>query len=138
MKKLFIFLGLFLLSFMSFSQSWKEYLSNKNLKIEYQYSNCNDDKNDIHQEKIFFRYTNLTENTIEINESISATYTNNGKEFQTKGDVPELIITLKPGEVLEGHCLEKTRTLVLFSKMLNTEASELKEFTITINNIKTK
>ena len=138
MKKLFIFLGLFLLSSMSFSQSWKEYSSDENLKIEYQYSYCNDDKNDIHQEKIFFRYTNMTENTLEVNESISATYTSNGKELQTKGDVPELIITLKPHEVIEGNCLDKNKTLVLFSKMLNIEASKLKNFTITINNIKTK
>ena len=124
------------LPLITFSQEWLPYSSNEKLQIDYKYMTCNDDANGIHQEKVLFKYTNLTENSLDVSLSITSSYINNGKEYSTKPDVKIINLILSPGQVLEGTCQEKNKALFLFSKMIDTEASALKNFTIIINEIK--
>ncbi|MBI5217899.1 MAG: hypothetical protein HY958_03100 [Bacteroidia bacterium] len=138
MKHLFLFLGFFVMPIIAFNQNWIPYSSNDKLKIEYMYSDCYDKTNGINRQNVLLRYTNFTNTTLEITLTITTTYTKNDKEFQTQGDKPKLTVTLLPGQSLEGDCLQKNRTLVLFSKMLDTGASVLKNFTIEINDITIK
>lgn len=138
MKIMIFIFGLFLYPAINFSQNWVTYSSDSKLKIEYKYSNCNDKTNGIYKENILFKYTNLTQTVIEADISISAIYSNNGKEYESKGDTPQYKIELNPNEIIEGNCSDKKRPLVILSKILNTEASVLKNFTITINSVKTK
>ncbi len=120
------------------SQNWISYSSDDKLKIEYCYADCHDKANGINQQKVLLRYSNLTDSTIEINLTITTIYAVNGKEFQTHGDNPKLQLTLLPHQLLEGDCKQKNRVFGFYSKMLDMEASELKNFTIIINGIKLK
>lgn len=138
MKKITLILGLFLYPVINYCQNWTTYSSDSKLKIEYTYANCHDEANGIHKENVFFKYTNLTQSKIEFDIEISAIYTNNEKEFEAKGDTPLYTIELSPNEIIEGSCIDKKRPLVILSKMLNTDASVLKNFTITINTKKQK
>ncbi len=117
-------------------QEWNVYSMDDKLKIEFRFDECHDKINDVHQQRVFFRYSNLTDNSLEVHLIMSSVYMKNGKETSIKNDKPEFILSLSPGQILEGNCNETDNFLNLFSKMLNFKSSELKDFTIKIAEIK--
>jgi hypothetical protein len=113
----------------AYSQEWGMYSTDGELKIEYKKVECVDIANGIYQEKVLFRYTNLTEREIEKDILVRGTYNNKGKVYQTQPDV-SFKLSLPGGKRVEGTCDEKEKALCLFSRMLDIESSQLLEFEV--------
>lgn len=134
--RIFLFMFFVCFSFSAKCQEWKQFSTNDKIKIEYRYGECHDNINDLHQQRVFLRYSNLTVNEISVNLNIIPVYVKEGKELSRKSDFSENNFKLLPGQVLEGNCDAKDNYLNFFSKMLNFKSSELKDFSIKIIEIK--
>src|SRR6476620_10416120 len=70
---------------------WKSYFKNNEVEILYRYSDCHDEHNGIHQQKILFRFVNLTGKEHEVIFSREYTYNNSSK---IKADKSEFSVKL--------------------------------------------
>lgn len=123
--KIFISALLCLCSSSLFSADWTSYFKNQQVEIQYQYAPCHDEHNGIHQQKVFLRFVNLSnqKETISFTKELQFS---NGKTGTAEGKL--FSVQLNAHETKEGNCEEKDNTLFLFSKQLNFAATELKKF----------
>ena len=110
----------------SFAQSnWKSDFKNDRLEIQHSYTECHDEANGIHQEKVLFRFVNLTNSEIEVSFNQELDY---GNKSKVQRDQKNYVLKLQAGEQLAGTCNDKFGALVVFSKQLNLTGRSLKRF----------
>lgn len=108
---------------------WATYYEDSSLSIKYLYRDCYDVANGINMQKILLSYTNKTQQSIEVTFQRKFAYNNTPASEPT--DENTFILTLKPGEVLEGSCDLKDKRFYFFVKMLDgTSQSVLSSFEI--------
>ena len=123
----------FLLSVITFSicatsfaaDEWKTYFKNEEVEILYRYAACHDETNGIHQQKVFFKFVNLTGKKEEIIFFREYFYSSSEKG---KADKAGFTVELNPNEVKEGECATQDRAFFIYSKQLNFASTELKKF----------
>lgn len=103
---------------------WKTYFKNNEVEIFYQYTDCHDIPNGLHQQKILLRFVNLKDKPVEVFYTKELTFSNS----VTKPDVREFSVHLNGLETLEGECDTKDNRLFIFSKQLNFNSTSLKHF----------
>jgi hypothetical protein len=124
---------LFLTSSLSHAQDvWKPYFENSQLIVEYKYSDCHDEANGIHQQKVLLRFLNLTNAAVDVSFQRKTDY---GKGYTTENNQQHLLLPAK-GEK-EGNCSEKDKSLFIFSKHLNMEGRSLRKFELNNINVTT-
>ncbi len=119
LKLLFtVLIGALLTSFHSLAQTnWKNYYDDQIATIEYRYFDCHRPEVGIHTQDIYLRFTNHTQATITISYHKQIAY--NNKPANAPSAENTFVVTLKPGEVLEGSCGLKDKRLYIFVKMLD-------------------
>ena len=124
---------LFLTSSLLHAQDvWKHYFENSQLKVEYRYSDCHDEANGIHQQKVLLRFSNLTNSAVDVSFQRKTDY---GKGYTTENNQQHLLVPAK-GEK-EGSCSEKDKSLFIFSKHLNMDGRTLQKFELSNINVTT-
>lgn len=104
---------------------WKSYFKNNEVEVLYRYSDCHDEANGIHQQKILLKFVNLQNKKVEVTYTKELSFSNrqNGKP-----DVRDFSVQLEPKATIEGTCTVKDNRLFIFSKQLNFEATKLEKF----------
>lgn len=119
-----LFFALLWCSFTAFaSGEWATYYNSQSVQILYRFEDCHDDVNGIHQQKVFFKFVNLSGKNVTVNFAKQLTYsgrTSTGDKAYT--------LTLKPGQTLQGDCTTHDKTFFSFAKHLNMEGSKLEKF----------
>lgn len=109
-----------------FSTDWTTYFKNEKVEIQYQYADCHDEHNGIHQQKIFLRFVNLSNQKEEVSFTKELTFSN-GRTSTADGKT--FIVLLNANEEKTGECSNKEdNALFLFSKQLNFTSTELRKF----------
>jgi hypothetical protein len=107
------------------SGEWKSYFKNNQAEILYQYSDCHDDVNGIHQQKVLWKFVNLQNAKTQIGFEREQLY----KNIKANSSDPKTFsIVLLPNETKEGVCSDKDNVLFIFVKQLNFTSSELGRF----------
>lgn len=119
----------------NFAAEWITCYENEQVKITYQYADCHDEKNGIHQQKVLLRFENKTQHTIAVSYGFDLTYS--GTENTLEGDFKLLVVRLDAEEVKEATCTERDRAMFLFSKHLDHKGSVLENFKLTNVQVKT-
>lgn len=133
--KLFLTAIICLLCSSVFSADWTTYFKNEKVEIQFQYADCHDVHNGLHQQKIFLRFINLSNQKEEISFTKELTFSN-GKTSNADGRT--FIVQLNATEEKTGDCLNKEdNALFLFSKQLNFASTELKKFELKNISVKT-
>jgi len=133
--KLFLPALLCFLSSSLFSADWTTYFKNEKVEIQYQYADCHDEHNGIHQQKVFLRFVNLSNQKEEVSFTKELAFSN-GKT--SNADARIFTVQLNANEEKTGDCLNKTdNALYLFSKQLNFSSTELRKFELKNISIKT-
>lgn len=99
--------------------NWIEFISQDGITIEYQFVECNSE-NVKNQALYILRFTNTTNTEKSISWSVKS-YRNGECANCHRIDRPEYArsVSLQPGEVLEGTCLDRTdNRLFLFSNFI--------------------
>lgn len=108
------------------TDSWTTYFKNEQIEILYRYSDCHDNANGIHQQKVLLKFINLQNKNVEVSFSKELTLSN---RKTNNGEGKLLSVMLHAHEQKEGTCNEKKdNALFLFSKQLNFSSTELKKF----------
>jgi hypothetical protein len=110
---------------LSAADNWKTYFKNEQAEILYRYSDCHDDANGVHQQKILLKFVNLQNTKMEISFSKELAY--NSRKGNSS-DIKSYLVELGSKETKEGVCSDKDNALFIFSKQLNLEAKELSGF----------
>ena len=121
-----LFCGFLLFSNTLFSQnnSWEEYFTDNNIKIEFNYQVC-DFSSTASQELLAFRFTNLTNNNITLDYSIDLW--NNSKEVNTELNTDEFrkTIRLEANETLSSSCENNDmKKFTVFSSFVHNTTGE--------------
>ncbi len=99
------------------------------------YADCHDAHNGLHQQKIFLRFVNLSNQKEEVSFTKELTFSN-GKTSTADGKT--FTIQLNANEEKTGDCLNKEENaLFLFSKQLNFTSTELRKFELKNISVKT-
>jgi hypothetical protein len=136
------FCGFLLFSNTVFSQnnSWEEYFTDNNIKIEFNYQVC-DFSSTASQELLVFRFTNLTKNNITLD--YTTQLWNNFTEVNTELNIDEFrkTIRLEAHETLSSSCENNDmKQFTIFSSFIHNTTGE-KYVTLTrfeLTNITTK
>jgi antitoxin component YwqK of YwqJK toxin-antitoxin module len=106
-------------------EDWKTYFKNSEVEVQYLYSDCHDDANGIHQQKVLLKFINLQNKKVEVFFTKELSFSNN-----TTGtpDVREFSVQLNANETLQGQCDTKNNRLFIFSKQLNFSSTQLTHF----------
>lgn len=126
MKQTLTLLAVFMALFAHATDDWKSYYSDNSLNIFYRYTDCHDDANGIHQQKVVFRFVNLTNKNIEVSFAKQLIY-----HQATNGADKTFSLSLPPNQSVEGSCNEKDKALFSFVKHLNMEGAQLQDFKLT-------
>jgi hypothetical protein len=111
------------------ANDWQVYFANDNIKVYYKYAECHDNANGLHQEKVLFKFENLTNKTLSINFDRLPVYT---KSTQP-ADVSNYTLELKGNQNVAADCTTKDKALIAFSKHLEIpDARQLQSFTLSI------
>ena len=137
-----LFCGFLLFSNTLFSQnnSWEEYFTDNNIKIEFNYQVC-DFSSTASQELLVFRFTNLTNNNIILD--YTTELSNNSTEVDTELNIDEFrkTIRLEAHETLSSSCENNDmKQFTIFSSFIHNTTGE-KYVTLTrfeLTNITTK
>ena len=137
-----LFCGFLLFSNTVFSQdnSWEEYFTDNNIKIEFNYQVC-DFSSTASQELLVFRFTNLTNNNIILD--YTTELSNNSTEVDTELNIDEFrkTIRLEAHETLSSSCENNDmKQFTIFSSFIHNTTGE-KYVTLTrfeLTNITTK
>lgn len=122
-----LFIALLWCSFTAFaSGEWTAYYNSQSVQILYRFEDCHDDVNGIHQQKVFFKFVNLSGKTVAVNFAKQLTYAGT-----TSAGDKEYTLTLKPGETLQGDCTTHDKIFFSFAKHLNMEGRKLEKFDLT-------
>jgi hypothetical protein len=103
-----------------YTTDWLAYVDHNDFKIEYKFISCYP-TNALDAEKLIFRVTNKTSNTISLNWQIDLYY-GQDQDCNTCPYPNEYFreVELLPNESKEGSCAEKTnQPLTLFSKFID-------------------
>ncbi|MCW5906932.1 MAG: hypothetical protein KIS94_03665 [Chitinophagales bacterium] len=124
MKKTCTLLLLLAVAFAQAADEWTSYYADNSVQIFYRYADCHDDANGIHQQKVLFRFVNLSAAKVELSFAKELTYTNTAANAGDK----VFKISLAPNQTAEGDCQTKDKALFAFSKFLNRQAQQLTKF----------
>lgn len=114
------------------ANDWKLYFSNESIEIYYTYTDCHDEANGLHQQKILYRIVNKTNSNVEV--SFSKTlYYDNSKPF-TSETLNTAVVN--KWDAVEGDCSNRNTALYTFIKQLDIPSKELKK--CELNNITVK
>lgn len=119
------------------NSEWQEVFSNDQVIIKYKYQYCNEPSKGINNEYVYFQFTNLTTENLEISFSKELWYNTKCITCNNESQEYNFTVKLNPGEYIEGKCGETNdRALYIFSKMADgLSKSELTSFNL--KNIKT-
>lgn len=106
------------------ADGWTNFFNDGSVSVTYKRADCHDTQNDIHQQKVLLRWTNLSGKTIVVSFTKELKYT----EQLATGTDAGYRIELKPDEVKEGDCQTKDKALFIFAKHLNWKGKELTSF----------
>ena len=138
MKKIFFTALAVIFCAISFAaDNWKTCFKNNEVEILYQYSDCHDEHNGIHQQKVLLKFINSSNEKKEITFGRDLTYNTDGNINSLTGDVKLFSIQLQPNETKEGLCSDTDKALFIFSKQLNFKSSELGKFELKNISVKT-
>lgn len=119
----------------AFSADWTTYFKNEKVEIQFQYADCHDVHNGLHQQKVFLRFINLSNQKEEVSFTKELTFSN-GKT--SNADSKTFIVQLNVNEEKTGECSNKEdNALFLFSKQLNFNSTELRKFELKNISVKT-
>lgn len=121
--------------FIQAAHNWKTYFKNTQIEIQYCYTECHDETNGIHQQKILLRFVNLTNTKTEVSFQKELTYS---PAVSVSSEAKTYTVSLSPLEQKEGNCSLKENALYIYSKQLNFESRQLTHFdlkNISVKNI---
>ena len=118
------FLTIAMVTSASAAEEWKSYFKNNEVEVLYRYSDCHDDANGIHQQKILLKFVNQQNKKVEVFYTKQLDFS---KQAGTP-DVRDFSVQLEPNATVEGTCTVKDNRLYIFSKQLNFEATKLEKF----------
>lgn len=125
MKHLLLtFLTIAMVTSASAAEEWKSYFKNNEVEVLYRYSDCHDDANGIHQQKILLKFVNQQNKKVEVFYTKQLDFSNH----TGTPDVRDFSVQLEPKATVEGTCTVKDNRLYIFSKQLNLEATKLEKF----------
>ncbi len=116
-----------------FAADWKTCFKNNKVEVLYQYSDCHDIVNGIHQQKILLKFVNLQNKKVEVSYDKLLTFS---KAKSTSPDVRTFSVQLAPNATLQGECTTKDNRLYVFSKQLNFNSTQLEKFELKNISIK--
>lgn len=135
MKKKLSILSLFFLSLsVSAADDWKSYFKNKEVEILYQYANCHDEVNGIHQQKVLFKYVNLTNAAVEVSFNKQSSFSDTPASSKPENNCA---LTLQAQQSKEGTCADKDKVFFIFSRHLNMPGRKLIAFDLKNITVKT-
>lgn len=105
------------------ANDWKLYFSNESIEIYYTYTDCHDEANGLHQQKILYRIVNKSNSNVEVSFSKELHY---AESNPTRTDIVNKIVVYKAQQV-EGDCSTRNNALYTFVKQLNIQGRELKK-----------
>ena len=106
---------------------WVTYLDNQECRIEYKRTDCNENSG-LDQQYIFLRFTNKTQNQLNLNWEMDLFY--NGGCKTCSVDEYQWQYILEPSESVEGECaIGAENKLRLFSKFIDANYSNNSELT---------
>jgi hypothetical protein len=112
-----------------FANDWEVYLANDKIKVYYKYAECHDNANGLHQQKVLFKFENLTDKVLSVNFDRVPVYS----KTTTSVDVFNFTLELKGRQNISGDCSTKDKSLIAFSKHLEKpDARQLQSFTLSI------
>ena len=142
MKKiLLLIIGISFFSISSIAQSQAEVIyQDDKIKVEMSKQDCNYNNNAISHTYGIIKYTNLTNNEIELNFELELWY-NNVKQINTQNDVSdepaEKNLHLDPNEIIEGSCSTRESFLRVLEKHNHPKMDiKLTDINFVINKIK--
>lgn len=127
MKKLSLLIGCFSFMLLKAEQP-KEAFNNEQLSINYTYSNCHDNPNGIHQEKVLLSFQNKTNQTIEVSFDRNLWY--DDVALNTSNIEKRFTVVLAPNQQVTGECSTKDKALSIFSKHLDIKGRQLTKFAL--------
>lgn len=133
MKHTLTLFAMLLVVFTYAADEWTNYYSDNSVQIFYRYTDCHDDAASVHQQKVVFKFVNLTAQAIAVNFNKQLFYSG---QKQAGGDKP-FQLSLQPKQSVEGSCNEKDKTLFSFVKHLNMDGAQLQDFKLTNISITT-
>jgi hypothetical protein len=134
LKYRLIFIFLFAFIFSSFtdqnpkkrSSEWQTLYSTTQLEIKYRYAECKLPSMGMHNENVYLQVVNKTNERIKVEWNVEYWYNEKCNGCNSVDNENYKSIVIKPNETLEGSCSEQcSKELVLFSKMLNSEAKSV-------------
>ena len=125
MKNTFLSLLIMVCGTSVFAADWKTYFKNNELEVLYQYSDCHDNANGIHQQKILLKFVNLQNKKVEVSYTKELTFS---KAKSTSPDVKKNTVQLASNATLQGECTTNDNRLYIFSKQLNFSSTHLEKF----------
>jgi hypothetical protein len=127
--KLFTVLSMCFFTSSLFANDWQVYLANEKVKIFYKYADCHDEANGLHQEKVLFKYENLTDKNLSLNFNRVPVYSKSSRP----ADVFNYTLQLAAKQSVSADCATKDKSLIAFSKHLEKpDARQLQSFTLSI------
>lgn len=105
------------------ADDWKLYFSNGYIEIYYTYTDCHDEANGLHQQKILYRFVNKSSTNVEVSFSKDLYYTDSSPI--TTEAVNKIVVNKM--QQVEGDCSTRNNALYTFIKQLNIQARELKK-----------
>ncbi len=107
------------------AEEWKSLFKNSEVEVLYRYTDCHDEANGLHQQKILLKFVNLQNRAVEVFYTKELTFSNAQTD---KPDVREFSVTVPANATVEGDCSSRDNRLFIFSKQLNFSATQLEKF----------
>src|SRR5687767_9458060 len=132
--KRFSLLMLFIAAFIHAAvsqETWRNYYSSDEIKINYRSMECHDNINGIHKKLVLFQFVNLTERILSLSFDKQMWYNDRCIGCDNS---PEQHFTMRlaPKQIIAGSCEDKkAKSLYIVEKMLNAQSSTLTKFDLT-------
>jgi len=107
------------------AEEWKSYFKSTEVEVLYRYTDCHDEANGLHQQKIILKFVNLQSKAVQISYGKQLTFSN---KQASKPDVHQFTVKLAPNATMQGDCTTKNNALFIFSKQLNFSSTQLEKF----------
>ncbi len=114
------------------------YFSNNQIEISYTKTDCNDAANGIFKQYLLLQVKNLTSEPLKVSFKKELWYNDTCTNCESNSPEHISVIELQPGATETASCENNDKTLKIFTKMLNLNASvltkfELKKITVNTN-----
>ncbi len=106
-------------------EDWKTYFKNNEVEVLYRYTDCHDEANGLHQQKILLKFVNLQNKKVEVFYTKELTFSNT---TNAAPDARVFSVQLEPNATVEGDCSTRNNALYIFSKQLNFSSTQLSKF----------